>query len=555
MRSDLVKKGIERAPHRSLLRAVGCSSDDWDKPFIGVINSFSEIVPGHIHLQAIAKEVKEGIRSRGGVPFEVNTIAVCDGIAMNHPGMKYSLPSRELIADSVEILAQAHPFDGLVFIPNCDKVVPGMLMAAIRLNLPSIFVSGGPMLAGKLVRGNDASSVDFITVFQAVGKVAKGKMTEAELQELEMVACPGCGSCAGMFTANTMNCLSEALGMALPGNGTIPAVKARRRQLAYKAGQQVMETLAKDIRPKDVITKDSLYNTFAVDMALGGSTNSVLHLVAIAHEAGIDFPLSLINEISDSVPHICKLSPAGDYHIEDLDLAGGIPAIMHELSGLLKLEVNTILGKPLGNIAKKAKVKNREVIRSLSRPYAPTGGISILFGNLAPDGSVVKSAAVAPEMLVHRGPARVFDGEEEATAAIMKGKFKSGEVIIIRYEGPKGGPGMREMLAATSLLSGMGMDDKVALITDGRFSGGTRGAAIGHVSPEAAEKGPIAALRNNDIISINIPDHTLEVELSQKELKQRLASLPSFESKIKTGYLKRYSDKVSSASTGAVFAR
>jgi dihydroxy-acid dehydratase len=549
----MVKKGIERAPHRSLLRAVGCSSDDWDKPFIGVINSFSEIVPGHIHLQTIAKAVKEGIRSRGGVPFEVNTIAVCDGIAMNHQGMKYSLPSRELIADSVEILAQAHAFDGLVFIPNCDKVVPGMLMAAIRLNLPSVFVSGGPMLAGKFIRGNIARSVDLITVFQAVGKVAKGKMTEAELQELEMVACPGCGSCAGMFTANTMNCLSEALGMALPGNGTIPAVEARRRQLAYKAGQQVMEVLAKDIRPKDVITRDSLYNAFVVDMALGGSTNSVLHLAAIAHEAGIDFPLSLINEISDSVPNICKISPASDYHIEDLDLAGGIPAIMHELSGLLKLEANTILDKPLGDIAKKAKVKNREVIRPLSQPYASTGGISILFGNLAPDGSVVKSAAVASEMLVHRGPARVFDSEEEATAAIMKGEFKSGEVIVIRYEGPKGGPGMREMLAATSLLSGMGMDKKVALITDGRFSGGTRGAAIGHVSPEAAEKGPIAALRNGDMININIPDHKLKVELSQKELKQRLASLPAFEPKIKTGYLKRYSDKVSSASTGAVF--
>jgi len=554
MRSDMVKKGIERAPHRALLRAVGCSSDDWGKPFVGVINSFSEIVPGHIHLQTIAKAVKEGIRSRGGVPFEVNTIAVCDGIAMNHPGMKYSLPSRELIADSVEILAQAHAFDGLVFIPNCDKVVPGMLMATIRLNLPSVFVSGGPMLAGKLVQEDTARCVDLITVFQAVGEVAKGKMTEAELQELEVVACPGCGSCAGMFTANTMNCLSESLGIALPGNGTIPAVEARRRQLAYKAGQQVMEVLAKDIRPKDVITRDSLYNAFAVDMALGGSTNSVLHLTAVAHEAEIDFPLSLINEISDSVPHICKLSPAGDYHIEDLDLAGGIPAIMHELSGSLKLEANTILGKPLGDIAKKGKVKNREIIRPLSQPHAHTGGISILFGNLAPDGAVVKSAAVDSEMLVHRGPARVFNNEEEATAAIMKGEFKSGEVIVIRYEGPKGGPGMREMLAATSILSGMGMDKKVALITDGRFSGGTRGAAIGHVSPEAAEKGPIAALRDADIININIPDHKLEVELSQQELEQRLTSLPSFEPKIKTGYLKRYSDKVSSASTGAVFS-
>jgi len=554
MRSDMVKKGIERAPHRALLRAVGCSSDDWDKPFIGVINSFTEIVPGHIHLQTIARAVKEGIRSRGGVPFEVNTIAVCDGIAMNHPGMKYSLPSRELIADSVEIVAQAHAFDGLVCIPNCDKVIPGMLMAAVRLNLPSVFVSGGPMLAGKFVRGNAARSVDLITVFQAVGEVARGKMTEAELQELEMVACPGCGSCAGMFTANTMNCLSEALGMALPGNGTIPAVEERRVQLAYKAGQQVMEALAHDIKPRDIITRESLYNAFAVDMALGGSTNSVLHLTAIAHEAGIDFPLSLINEIGDSVPHICKLSPASDYHIQDLDLAGGIPAIMHELSGLLKLEASTILGKSLGEIIAGAKVKNREIIRPLSQPHAPTGGISILFGNLAPDGSVVKSAAVASEMLVHRGPARVFNNEEEATAAIMKGKFKSGEVIVIRYEGPKGGPGMREMLAATSLLSGMGMDKEVALITDGRFSGGTRGAAIGHVSPEAAEKGPIAALRNGDIIKINIPDHKVEVELSQKELEQRLASLPSFEPKIKTGYLKRYSDKVSSASTGAVFA-
>jgi dihydroxy-acid dehydratase len=467
--------------------------------------------------------------------------------------MKYSLPSRELIADSVEILAQAHPFDGLVFIPNCDKVVPGMLMAAVRLNLPAVFISGGPMLAGNSVRGNIARSVDLITVFQAVGEVTKGKMTRAALEELEMVACPGCGSCAGMFTANTMNCLSEALGMALPGSGTIPAVKKQRRELAYKAGQQIMQVLAEDIRPRDIITRDSLYNAFAVDMALGGSTNSVLHLIAIAHEAGIVFPLSLINKISDSVPNVCRISPASDYHIEDLDSAGGIPAIMHEISGLLKLEADTVLGQPIGNIIRKARVKNREVIRSLSQPYAPTGGISILFGNLAPGGAVVKSAAVAPEMSVHRGPARVFDSEEEATAAIMKGKFKSGEVIVIRYEGPKGGPGMREMLAATSLLSGMGMDKKVALITDGRFSGGTRGAAVGHVSPEAAERGAIAALRDGDMIKINIPDHKLEVELSSKELRQRLASLSSFKTSIKTGYLKRYSDKVSSASTGAVF--
>jgi dihydroxy-acid dehydratase len=554
MKSDVIKKGVERAPHRALLRAVGCSSEDWDKPFIGVVNSFTEIVPGHIHLQAIARAVKEGIRSGGGVPFEVNTIAVCDGIAMNHQGMKYSLPSRELIADSVEIVAQAHAFDGLVFIPNCDKVVPGMLMAAVRLNLPSVFVSGGPMLAGRFVRRDAARSVDLITVFQAVGEVARGNVTKAELQELEMVACPGCGSCAGLFTANTMNCLCEALGMALPGNGTIPAVETRRKQLAYEAGRQIMQVLAEDIRPRDVITRDSIHNAFAVDMAVGGSTNCVLHLTAIAHEAGIDFPLSLINDISDSVPHICKLSPAGDYHVEDLDLAGGIPAIMHELSGLLRLEATTILGKPLGDIARKAKVRNRKVIRRLSQPYAPTGGISILFGNLAPDGAVVKSAAVAPEMLVHRGPTRVFDSEEEATAAITAGKFKSGDVIVIRYEGPRGGPGMREMLAATSLLSGMGMDTKVALITDGRFSGGTRGAAIGHISPEAAEKGPIAALKSGDTVKIDIPRHRLEVELSQRELRQRLASLPAFKPRVKAGYLKRYSDKVSSASTGAVFA-
>lgn len=409
------------------------------------------------------------------------------------------------------------------------------------------------MLAGRFIRGNTARVVDLITVFQGVGEVTRGKMTKAELKELEMIACPGCGSCAGMFTANTMNCLCEALGMALPGNGTIPAVETRRRQLAYEAGQQVMEVLTKDIRPRDIVTKDAIHNAFAVDMALGGSTNSVLHLTAVAHEAGLDFPLPLISEISDSVPNICRISPAGDYHMEDLDLAGGIPAIMHELSGLLKLEASTILGKPLGDIARKARVRNRKVIRRLSQPFAPTGGISILFGNLAPDGAVVKSAAVAPEMLTHRGPARVFDNEEEATAAIMKGKFESGDVIVIRYEGPKGGPGMREMLAATSLLSGMGMDREVALITDGRFSGGTRGAAIGHVSPEAAEKGPIAALRNGDIINVNIPDHKLEVELGQKELKQRLASLPAGEPRIRAGYLRRYSGKVGSASTGAVF--
>lgn len=553
MKSDMVKKGIERAPHRSLFYALGCSSDDWDKPFIGVINSFSEVVPGHMHLQSIAWAVKEGIRSQGGVPFEVNTIAVCDGIAMNHPGMNYSLPSRELTADSIEILAEAHAFDGLVFIPNCDKIVPGMLMAAVRLNLPCVFVSGGPMMAGRLYQDGQLRSVDLSSVFQAVGETIRGRTSEAELAELERVACPGCGSCAGMFTANTMNCLTEALGMALPGNGTIPAVQGRRLQLAHKAGQQVMDVLAKNIRPKNIITRDSIYNAFAVDMALGGSTNSVLHLTAIAHEAGIDFPLSLVNEISQHIPHICKLSPAGDHHIEDLYLAGGIQAVMQELSQLLNIEAMNVLGKPLGEVIKGVEVKDRNVIQSLSNPYSATGGLKMLFGNLAPEGAVVKSAAVAPEMLVHQGPARVFDNEEAATAAIMRDEFKSGEVIVIRYEGPKGGPGMREMLTPTSLLSGMGMDNKVALITDGRFSGASRGAAIGHVSPEAAERGPIAAIKEGDIIKIDIPNHKLEVELTPKEIEQRLNLLPPFEPKVKTGYLKRYADNVTSASSGAVF--
>lgn len=554
MRSDVVKKGIERAPHRSLLRAVGCSSDDWDKPFIGVINSFNEIVPGHIHLQSIARAVKEGIRSQGGVPFEFNTIAVCDGIAMNHPGMKYSLPSREVIADSVELVAEAHALDGLVLIPNCDKIVPGMLMAAARLNLPCVLVSGGPMMSGKLCQDTQVRSIDLSTLFEAVGKTIRGEISETQLIEMEKVACPGCGSCAGMFTANTMNCLAEALGIALPGNGTIPAVQGRRIQLAYRAGQQIMEVLAKNIRAKDVITRDTIHNAFAVDMALGGSTNSVLHLTAIAHAAGIDFPLSLVNEISQRVPHLCKLSPASDYHIEDLDLAGGIPAVMQEISSFLSLKAQTILGKPVGEVIKEANVKNREIIHTLSNPYGPTGGISILFGNLAPQGAVVKSATVAPEMQVHQGPGRVFDSEEEATQAIMKGDFKSGDVIVIRYEGPKGGPGMREMLTPTSLLSGMGMDKEIALVTDGRFSGATRGAAIGHVSAEAAERGPIAATKDGDIISIDIPNQKLEIDLSQAEMEQRLASLPAFEPKIRTGYLKRYADRVTSASTGAVFA-
>jgi dihydroxy-acid dehydratase len=554
MRSDGVKKGIERAPHRSLLRAVGICRDDFSKPFIGVVNSFNEIVPGHIHLRSIAEAVEGGIRSGGGVPFEFNTIGICDGIAMNHPGMKYSLPSRELIADSVETMAEAHQFDALVFIPNCDKVVPGMLMAAVRLNIPSIFISGGPMLAGRRDVDDQSQTVDLVSVFNAVGSIACGKMTEAELEEIEIAACPGCGSCSGMYTANTMNCLTEALGMALPGSGTIPAVDSRRMALAMVAGEQIMAIFEKNLLPKDIITKDSITNAFAVDMALGGSTNSVLHLMAVAHEAGIDFPLSLINEISHRVPHICKLSPASEIHIEDLDLAGGISAVMHEIAGFLNGRCKTVALTPMSSIIKAGKVRNREVIRSVAKPYSKTGGLAILFGNLAPEGAVVKSGAVDPKMMVHKGPARVFENEEEATRGIMIGEIKKGDVIVIRYEGPKGGPGMREMLTPTSLLSGMGLDKDVALITDGRFSGGTKGAAIGHVAPEAASRGPIAAVKNGDIISINIPECELELKVSNAEIKKRLSKLPDYKSKIKTGYLKRYIEKVDSASRGAVFA-
>ena len=553
MRSDVIKKGIERAPHRSLLYALGCTRSEMDKPFIGVINSFSEIVPGHIHLRGIAEAVKVGVREGGGVPFEVNTIAVCDGIVMNHPGMKYSLPSRELIADSVEIVAEAHAFDALVLIPNCDKIVPGMLMAAARLNLPAIFISGGPMLAGRF--GSNGRKIDIISVFEGVGKVISGKMSQEELQQLEEVACPGCGSCSGMFTANTMNCLIEVLGIGLPGNGTIPAVDARRQDLAREAGRRVMKLLADDIRPRDFINSDSIRNAFTVDMALGASTNSVLHLMAIAHEAELEFPLAMINEISQRTPCLCKLSPAGQYHIEDLDRAGGIAAVVKELQGLLKLDLRTVTGKTLAENTANSQILDKEVIRPIGNAYASIGGLAMLFGNLTPDGAIVRRSAVAPEMLTHRGPARVYDSEEEATKAIMERSINSGDVIVIRYEGPKGGPGMREMLTPTSLLSGAGMDKEVALITDGRFSGGSRGAAIGHVSPEAASRGPVAALRDGDIISIDIPNYKLEVELADEEIANRLAQLPEFEPKVKRGYLRHYSEKVCSASAGAVLGR
>jgi len=552
MRSDAVKRGPERAPHRSLLRALGCTDWEMEQPFIGIINSYTEAIPGHTNLRQIAEAVKAGVRAAGGTPFEVNTIGVCDGLAMNHRGMKYSLPSRELIADSVEVVVQANAFDALVLIPNCDKIIPGMLMAAARLNLPTVVVSGGPMLAGSL----DGQAVDLADVFMAVGAVARGEMSAAALDRLERLACPSCGSCAGMFTANTMNCLTEALGLGLPGHGTIPAPYSARLALAKEGGRRVMDLLAAGVTALDILTPAAFRNAFAVDMALGGSTNSVLHLLAIAHEAGVEIPLSELNEIGARTPHLCKMSPAaGGYHIEDLDRAGGIPAVMGRLleGGLLDGSVQTVTGRTLAENVAQATVRDERVIRPLDDPHSAGGGLAILFGNLAPDGAVVKQAVVAPEMRQHTGPARVFESEEAATEAIMARRFAEGDVIVIRYEGPKGGPGMREMLTPTSLLSGMGLDDKVALLTDGRFSGATRGAAIGHISPEAAEGGPLAIVRDGDPIRIDIPNHRLDLDLPAEEIARRLAALPPWEPRVKSGYLRRYAERVTSASTGAVF--
>lgn len=554
MRSDTVKSGVERAPHRSLLRALGRTETEIERPFVGVINSFTEIIPGHKHLREIADAVKAGVYMAGGTPFECNTIGICDGIAMGHNGMKYVLPSREVIADSVELVAQAHCFDALVLIPNCDKIVPGMLMAAARLNIPSVFVSGGPMLARRWRPDADSErALDLNSVFAGVGQVIRGEISAAELGQIEEMACPGCGSCAGMFTANTMNCLTEAIGMALPGNGTIPAVDARRIQLAKRAGMAVMAAIDKDIKPLDIITKVSLENTFTVDMALGGSTNSVLHLLALAHEAGLDFPLEWINTIGERTPHLCKISPSGNHHIEDLDRAGGIPAVMKEVRSLLDGSAVTVQGGTVAEVVSAARVLDHSVIRPFAEPYSPQGGLTVLFGNLAPKGAVVKSGAMAPEMFRHSGPARVFDSEEAATRFIVGGDIRPGDVLVIRYEGPKGGPGMREMLGPTSLLTGMGLDDKVALITDGRFSGASRGAAIGHVSPEAAARGPIAALRDGDIVEIDVPGRSLDVKLGKEEIDRRLAGLAAFQPKVSTGYLRRYADAVTSASTGAVY--
>lgn len=551
MRSDNVKKGVEKAPHRSLFYALGFTKEELDRPLIGVVNAKSEIIPGHKHLGIIADAVKAGIRMAGGTPIEVPAIGVCDGISMNHEGMKYSLASRELIADSVETLAMAHGFDGLVLIPNCDKIVPGMLMAAARLDIPAIVMSGGPMLAGHL--GDKA--LDLSSLFEAVGAIKAGTIDERELEELEQYACPGCGSCSGMYTANSMNCLSEAIGMALPGNGTIPAVYAERERLAKYAGMKIMELVERNITPSIIMTMQAFENALAVDMALGCSTNSALHLPAIAHELGMDLNLDIINEISSRVPNLCHLSPAGHHHIEDLYAAGGVSAVMKELTkkGLLHTDAMTVSGT-LGDVIARAEVKDYDVIRPIDNPYSATGGIKVLRGNIAPDGAVVKQSAVAPEMLVHTGPARVFDSEDEAIAAIYDKKIQKGDVIIIRYEGPKGGPGMREMLSPTSAVAGMGLDKDVALITDGRFSGATRGASIGHVSPEAAEGGPIAAIREGDIIDIDIPNGKINARLSDDEIKGRLSEWHAPEPRIKKGYLARYAKLVTSGDKGAVLS-
>lgn len=550
MRSDVVKKGVERAPHRSLFNAMGYTQEEIDRPLIGVVNSANEIIPGHIHLDRIAEAVKAGIRMAGGTPIEFSTIGVCDGIAMNHIGMKYSLASREIIADSIEIMARAHAFDALVFITNCDKIVPGMLMAAARLDVPSLVVSGGPMMAGSF----QGESVDLKNVFEAVGAVQAGRMSEEDLAELEETACPGCGSCAGMFTANSMNCMTEALGMGLPGNGTIPAVSAKRIRLAKQVGMQIMELWKQDLTPSKILTKKAFKNALAVDMALGCSTNTVLHLPAIAREAGVVLDLKSIDSISRTTPQLCKLSPAGNHHIEDLDRVGGIPAVMAELfkAGLLDGSVLTVTGKALQDNLAGRPGADGVIIKKSAEPHSPNGGIAILWGNLAPGGAVVKKSAVAPEMLVSEGTARVFNSEEEACIALSGGLIKKGDVVVIRYEGPRGSPGMREMLGPTAVLAGMGLDKDVVLLTDGRFSGASRGAAIGHVSPEAREGGPMAAVQEGDRIMVDIPNRTLTLDIPDLELQTRLAQVQHPKREIPAGYLQRYSLLVTSAGEGAV---
>ena len=550
MRSDAVKKGIAQAPQRSLMRALGLTEEEMKKPLVGIVSSYNEIVPGHMNLDKITEAVKMGVAMAGGTPIVFPAIAVCDGIAMGHIGMKYSLVTRDLIADSTECMAMAHQFDALVCIPNCDKNVPGLLMAAARVNVPTVFVSGGPMLAGH-VKGEKRS---LSSMFEAVGSYAAGTMTEEDVYDFECNACPTCGSCSGMYTANSMNCLTEVLGMGLKGNGTIPAVYSERLRLAKRAGMQVMELLKQDIRPRDIMTKEAFLNALTVDMARGGSTNSMLHLPAIAHEAGVELNPEMANAISEKTPNLCHLAPAGYHYIEELNEAGGVYAVMNELNklNLLHTECMTVTGKTVGENIKGCVNKNPEIIRPVENPYSKTGGIAVLKGNLAPDTAVVKRSAVVPEMQVHEGPARVFDCEEDAIEAIRGGKIVAGDVVVIRYEGPKGGPGMREMLNPTSAIAGMGLGSSVALITDGRFSGASRGASIGHVSPEAAEGGPIALVEEGDLIRINIPEHKLEVAVSDEELARRKAAWTPREPKVTTGYLKRYAKMVSSANKGAI---
>ena len=552
MRSDKIKVGPQAAPHRSLLYALGLTDEEIQKPLIGIVSSQNDIVPGHMNLDKIVDAVKQGVALAGGVPIVFPAIAVCDGIAMGHEGMKYSLVSRELIADSTEAMAIAHAFDALVMVPNCDKNVPGLLMAAARLNIPTILVSGGAMSAGIIGK----KKLSLVSAFEGVGAYKAGKIDAKKLTEIEQKCCPSCGSCSGMFTANSMNCLTEVLGMGLPGNGTIPAVQSARIRLAKKAGMKVMELLEKNIRPRDIMTYDAFLNAMTVDMALGCSTNSMLHLPAIAHECGYKLDMHLANEISEKTPNLCHLSPAGPHFIEELNEAGGIPAVMKELDkkGLLKTDLMTVTGKTVAENIADAENKDEEIIRPVDKPYSETGGIVALFGNLAPEGSVVKRSAVAPEMLVHKGPARVFDSEEEAIAAIWGGNIKDGDVVVIRYEGPKGGPGMREMLSPTSAIMGAGLGSTVALITDGRFSGASRGAAIGHVSPEAALGGPIGLIEEGDIISINIPEHKLDLEVSDEVLEERRKNWKPRQPKITTGYLARYAKLVSSGTSGAVLS-
>jgi len=553
MRSDLIKKGYEHAPHRALLRAMGVKEEDFNKPFIAVANYYTDIVAGHVHLQSFGRRVKQAIREAGGVPFEFDTIAVDDGIAMGHAGMKYSLPSRELIADCVETMVMAHAFDGMVCIPNCDKIVPGMVMAALRVNIPTIFVSGGPMRAGKTP---DGRPVDLISVFEGVGAYKAGKINQKQLRVLEQYACPSCGSCAGLFTANSMNCLLEAFGLALPFNGTALAKSAERNALADKAGALIMKLVKHNVLPRDILTVDAVDDGFALDMAMGGSTNTVLHTLAFCHEAGLNYPLARINTLSDTVPHLTKISPFGPWHIEDLHRAGGVPALLNEVArkdgALLHLDRPTVNGKTLRENIKGRTASNHEVIRPMENPHSQTGGLAVLFGNLAPDGAVIKAAGVPDAMRKYSGPARVYGGQEEALSGILAGEVKAGEVVVIRYEGPRGGPGMQEMLSPTSALMGMGLGDSVAVVTDGRFSGGTRGACIGHVSPEAAAGGPIAALAQGDIIDIDLDRRTLSVRLDEREIRSRIAALPPFQPRTESPWLRRYTKLVTSASTGAV---